>query len=194
MRRIKSFWRHFKLTIHSLILSIEAVVIWSFTEKADIHFSKTDDVYLCCVVGGFFLIWSLMAGFVYGSVYEKNRKMVHSILANDEHTFMIYRDERLSVATHMFLVFISFGLIILVGGMDYKDYAVGSTLVFILTFCLSFYWLMITNLDNFSFSPWFLERVPVHWLTQSTDKFFRLKDQLKEEPEKVPPEPLGEPA
>lgn len=194
IRRLRSFWRHTTQTFQSLVFALEAVIIWGPAREAGLHFLREDDPYLFCAFGGFFFVWSTMAGWLFIKVDGKKAKLVQAVLTQDEHTFMIYRDERLAIAMHMFLGFISGSLLILIAGMDYHSKVLGVTLVFILTFCLSFYWIFITKLDDPTLSPWFLERIPKHWLTQSVDVYFRLTEQSEEVPETPIPQPLNTPS
>jgi hypothetical protein len=185
MRRLKSFWRHFTLSIQALALSIGAVIAWSAVRNADIHFSREDDIFITCLFGGMFIAWSVMTGCLFNMVNEKHRKIVQSILMNEERTFMIYRDERMPIVMHMFLGATSISMLILAAGMDFNSYWTGVISISILTFCLSIFWLIIAQLDNPALSPWFMERIPKRWLTQSVDEHFGLKEQIEEVEETI---------
>ncbi len=194
-RRWKSFWRHLTISCQPFVFSTAAVLIWQATNQAGLHFSRQDEASLtCAIIPGVFIAWSIIAGWFFTTIYGKYRTIVGSVLQSDEKTFMLYRDERMPIVLHLFLGSLSFLLFSLVALLDFKEFLAGAISIFVLSYCLVFYWVVMVQLDDPTLSPWLQERTPGKWLTQSVDEYFGLTEQLHEtqEASKATPHPVSE--
>ena len=92
---------------------------------------------------------------------------------------MLYRDERLPIALHLLVIFVSLPLLGMIGMIDYQNVPTGIFSVFAVSFILSAVWIVIKHLEDPSRSAWIAERIPADLLKTDIDEHFHL-DQHKE--------------
>ncbi len=102
-----------------------------------------------------------------------------SILKRDKETFLCYRDDRIPIMIHLLILVMSLPVLIIISLLEYKSAWTGTTCVFFVSFALSLYWVVVTELQNPSKSLWFVERVPDEWLTIDIDMHFKLAEEEK---------------
>ena len=57
---------------------------------------------------------------------DKYKKVVVSTLHQDKDEFMLYRDERLPIALHLLVIFVSLPLLGMIGMINYQNAATGN--------------------------------------------------------------------
>ncbi len=153
-----------------------AVVAWYHLSKAGIHFPKADEAVLTtAVVATLAITFSIIAALVLNSIWEKYQKVVIAVLEQDEHKFLLYRDERIPIVLHLLLASLSAPIIGMVMLLEYKGFWSGAASTFCITFAISIYWLVVVQLESPAKSPWFAERIPPEWLIADIDKHFKLE-------------------
>jgi hypothetical protein len=100
--------------------------------------------------------------------------VTRSVLLHDQETFLMYRDERLPIITHLLLGALAILLIATLCLVDYHDLCIGIFAVSTVTFGASLYLVVAIELQDPVKSPWFAERIPLEWLTKDVDVYFRL--------------------
>lgn len=175
-RKWRSFKRHTMLLCQLFLSALLAVLAWYQLAKAEIHFPKADEgVLTTAVVATLAITFSIIAALVLNSIWEKYQKVVIAVLEQDEHTFLLYRDERIPIVLHLLLASLSVPIIGMVMMFEYKGFWSGAASTFCITFAISIYWLVVVQLESPTKSPWFAERIPSEWLTADIDTHFKLE-------------------
>jgi hypothetical protein len=183
-RRWRSFERHFILIMKPFLIALLVLMMWDWLRFRGYHFPKEDEpIMISTVITIIGIVYGVIAALIINSVWGKYKKVVICILEKDKHTFLMYRDERMPIMIHLFLFSLSAPLLGLVIMLNYKEQWTGTVAVFLVTFILSLYWIVLIQLDNPLKSAWFAERTPKDWLTEDIDDYFNLDPNNKKEDE-----------
>jgi hypothetical protein len=182
-RRWRSFKRHTFLLLQPLIIALLMTLLWDELWKRGLHFSEHDEVILTsAIIVTLGVTFSITAAVAFTSILDKQRQVVQSVIKKDKDTFLIYRDERLPIVVHLVLGSLSISIIGMVMLLGYHEEQTGLASVFLVTFSISLYFIVGTELQNTAKSAWFAERIPIEWLTIDVDDHFKLAEQHQEVP------------
>lgn len=174
-RKWRSFKRHVVLLAQPIALALFATYLWQKLHTAGIHFPKADEASLTtAVIATLAIAFSILAGLVLNSIWEKYQKVVICVLKRDMDCFLLYRDERIPIVFHLLLASLSLPIIVMVMLLEYSSVWSGGASTFVVTLAISVYWLVATQLQNPAKSLWFAERIPPDWLTVDIDEHFKL--------------------
>ncbi len=174
-RKWQSFKRHTLLILQPFLIATVLAAVWYGLWSQGYHFSGEDEGILAgAIVTMLAIAYSIIAALVLTSVWEKYRKVVIAVLQRDKHTFLVYRDERMPLVLHIFIASLSLPLLIMAALLDYQSKWSGITAVFLVSFILSLYWIVVAQLENPAKGAWFTERIPQDWLDEDIDRFFEL--------------------
>jgi len=178
-RKWRAFKRHARLMLQPLLVAMLVALYWRLAWSEQwLFFICKDDVPL--VMGTAFsmlmLAYSITAGLVFNASWRKYNKVMGCVLPQDKRTFMLYRDEKMPLAIHVFLGSLSFLLLDVIGLLPYRDCASGTLAVFLATFIMALVWVVLTQLENPVKSSWLVERLPLEWLKEDVDEYFRLEN------------------
>lgn len=179
-RKWRSFKKHARLLFRPLCFAFSATIVWNLAHENGFCFSQTDGSDLIggtAVIIGF--VYAMLAGWLLSDVFGTYKKAVLAVLTKDKRTFLFYRDERLPINLHLLVMVCSFPLFIIIGGLNYEYFWAGFTSVFWVALIFGLYLGVITELQNFSKSLWFAERIPKEWLDEDVDKFFKLGEETE---------------
>jgi MFS family permease len=177
-RRWRSFKRHAFLLLQPLGIAAFAVSLWHRLRRMGIHFATSDEAILTgAIIATLGIAFSIIAAVVFTKILDKYSIVVRSVLRRDKNTFLLYRDERLPIIIHLVLASLSLSLISMVILIDYHNVYTGVCSVFAVTFSISLYFIVATELQNPAKSAWFAERIPHEWLEVDIDKHFKLIEQ-----------------
>jgi len=180
-RKMRSFVRHSLLLLRAALVTLLPLLLWYQLWLRDIHFAAEDgSVIISASIATLGLAYGIMASVVLSSIWEKYRKVVISVLKRDEETFLCYRDERMPIMIHLLLAALSLPLLVMIMLLPYQYLWSGIASVFSVSFILSLYWVVATELENPAKSPWFAERIPEAWLSTDIDEYFKLANSLQE--------------
>lgn len=178
-RKWRSFKRHTFILLRAFLATLFPLSLWYQLWLRGIHFGHEDELVIVgAVIATLGVAYGIMASLVLGSIWEKYKKVVISVLKKDEETFLCYRDERIPVMIHLLLAALSIPLLVMIGMLEYQHLWSGIAAVFSVSFILFLYWIVATELENPAKSPWFAERIPEKWLETDVDEYFRLANSL----------------
>jgi hypothetical protein len=180
LRRWRSFRRHVWLCFQPFVVAIVMVMLWRWLWQNGYHLCKEDEVALTGgITAVLVLAYGITAALAFNSVWEKYRKVMACVLPHrpdDKRTFLLYRDEKLPVIIHLYLLFLSLLLLAMIMMINYKEELSGIMSIFSASFVITLYWVVMVQLENPAKSPWLAERVPKDWLEEDVDKFFKLEN------------------
>lgn len=180
-RKLRSLRRHTMLLLKAALVTLLPLLLWYQLWSCDIHFGAGDEsVIIGASIATLGLAYGIMASVVLSSIWEKYRKVVISVLRRDEETFLCYRDERMPIMIHLLLAALSLPLLVMIALLPYQHMWSGIASVFSVSFILSLYWIVATELEDPTKSPWFAERIPEAWLSTDIDEYFKLANSLSE--------------
>lgn len=180
-RKWRSFKRHAFLLLRAFLATILPLFAWYQLRLRGIHFAHEDEMIIIgAVIATLGVAYGIMASLVLGSIWEKYKKVVISVLKRDKETFLCYRDERIPIMIHLLLGALSVPLAAMVALLEYTHFWAGVASVFSVSFILALYWIVATELENPAKSPWFAERIPEEWLLVDIDEYFRLANEQGE--------------
>lgn len=179
-RKWRSFKRHTYILLKAFIVTLFPLLLWYQLRLRGVYFAHEDEtIIIGAAIATLGLAYGIMASLVLGSIWEKYKKVVISVLKHDKETFLCYRDERIPVMIHLFLFALSLPLLVMIALLEYRYLWSGIASVFSVSFILSLYWIVATELENPAKSPWFAERIPEEWLNVDVDEYFRLANGAK---------------
>lgn len=123
---------------------------------------------------------SILAGILLTDVLKRHRGVSVCILQNDKDTFLIYRQVRLPGLSKVLLGIFSFFLVTGMSLMTFSLWWTGPVVVFALTFLLSAYWVVVTELEDPLTAAWFHHKAPREWIEEVTEA---IAEARKPEPE-----------
>ena len=173
-RRLRSMRRHTLLMVPPCVVACLSVWGWSWLREHGIHFPIEDEVSLTTAImslGGFFAI---LAAIVMSTIWEKHQKVSICVVKRDRQEFLLYRDERMPIVIHLLLASLALPLVAMVMLLEYTSYWSGFASVAVVSFGITIYWIVATELQDPARSPWFAERIPSEWLTADIDEVFNL--------------------
>lgn len=179
-RKWKSFKKHLHFLFKPFCFGVLSVIVWNWTRNQGFYFSETDGDHLiagAAVIVG--IVYGAIAGFLLADVFSTYKKAVLAVLEKDKRTFLYYRDERLPISLHLLVIVWSAPLLGIIGGLEYQHFLAGFAAVFSVAFALALYLAVIIELQSFSKSLWFAERIPKDWLEADVDHFFELDKEEK---------------
>ncbi len=174
LRKLRSVRRHLTLMIPPCSVACLSVWGWSWLRAHEIHFPIEDEVSLTTAImslGGFFAI---LAAIVMGTIWEKHQKVSVCVVKRDRQEFLLYRDERMPIVIHLLLGSLAVPLVLMVMLLEYTSFWSGFAAVATVSFGITIYWIVATELQDPARSPWFAERIPQEWLTADIDEVFKL--------------------
>lgn len=179
-RKWRSFRRHTFILLKAFLATLLPLLLWYQLFVHSIHFAQEDEtVIIGASIATLGLAYGIMASVILGSIWEKYKKVVISVLKRDKETFLCYRDERIPIMIHLLLAALSLPLSIMIALLPYRYVWSGAASVFSVSFILSLYWIIATELENPAKSPWFAERIPDEWLNADVDEYFRLANDAE---------------
>jgi ABC-type antimicrobial peptide transport system permease subunit len=171
-RKWRSFKKNATLLSEALLSAMIITAAWYAAWTNGFHFAnKTDMSAIITTLG---VTYGIIATWVLDTIWDKYKKVVISTLHQDKDEFMLYRDERLPIALHLLVIFVSLPLLGMIGMIDYQSVATGIFSVFSISFILSLFWIVIKHLEDPSRSAWIAERIPAEWLKADVDEHFHL--------------------
>lgn len=177
-RKWRSFRRHTFLMMQPFAVAFLAVVVWRWMWKNGYHLAAEDsEIFYVPVMATLGLAFSINATINLSSTWEKYRRIGNCILTRNEREFLQLRDERMPIILHLFLATLSFFLIGMMMLLDYKYEMSGIVSVFIISFLVALYWIVVPQLENPAKSAWFAERIPGEWLEIDIDIYFELEER-----------------
>lgn len=176
-RKWRSFKRHTFLMAQPFAVAFVAVMVWRWMWKNGYHLAAEDsEIFYVPVMATLGLAFSINATINLSSTWEKYRRIGNCVLTRNKREFLQLRDERMPIILHLFLATLSFFLLGMMMLLDYKHEMSGIVSVFIISFLVALYWIVVPQLENPAKSAWFVERIPVAWLEIDVDIYFRLEN------------------
>lgn len=97
-------------------------------------------------------------------VLQRHRNVNISIMKKDQETFLLYRQIRLPGLSKVLLGILSFFIVAVMSLMTFESWWTGPFVIFAVTFTLSAYWVVVTELEDPVRGVWFRNEVPREWL------------------------------
>lgn len=174
-RKWHSFVKHLRMLMRPVIITCMVDALWWLMHSLGISFPEHGpNEMIITVVLVIVVPFGILAAEAIRTAWNKNEKIIESILPRNEHQFMRYRDEKILIAVHVMLIAFATMTVLLVGLFHYPEAWVGLTLVSITTFSFSLIWSIIRELEDPRRSQWIRERTPAKWFETDTDAFFGL--------------------
>lgn len=172
--------RHAPIVLKPLFVGVALLLVWKHVlDPHKIHFSEPSREPIMLVVlplVGFMYV--IFASVAVASVFDQYKKVSECVIKQDVDTFLLYRDEQLPIMMHILIGAPSILITSLVMLLDYKgDNWAGMVSVFAVPFMLVLVWVIATELDDFSKSIWFREKIPTHWYEIDIEEHFSSKEQ-----------------
>jgi len=147
--------------------------LWLYPNN--IHFNELSKEPIMLVVlplVGFMYV--IFASVAVGSVFEQYKRVSKCVIRKDLDNFLLYRDEQLPLMMHILVGAPSVIIAAFVALLDYHhDVMGGMAGVFAVTFMLVLVWVITTELDDFSKSIWFREKIPRKWYEVDIEEHFK---------------------
>jgi len=171
-RKWRSFKKNTALFCSAFIVAVIITLAWYVAWINGFHFA--DEIDMSAIITTLGVTYGIIATWVLDAIWDKYKKVVISTLHQDKDEFMLYRDERMPIALHLLIIFISLPLLGMIGMIDYHSVTTGIFSVFAVSFILSLFWIVIKHLEDPSRSAWIAERIPADWLEADVDEHFHL--------------------
>ncbi|MBS0553075.1 MAG: hypothetical protein JSS47_11190 [Proteobacteria bacterium] len=170
--------RHLPIVLKPLFAGIVLALFWRLILYKDgVHFgvhSSDPILHLILPLIGFMYI--IFAGVAVTSVFDQYKIISKCVVKKDMETFLLYRDEQLPIMMHILVSVPSILIIAFVMLFNYQgDTLIGVSSVFSVSFALLLVWVIATELDDFSKSIWFREKIPKEWYEVDIEEHFREK-------------------
>jgi hypothetical protein len=170
--------RHLPIVLKPLIAGLVLMAAWRlWLYPNGMHFGKESVEPIMLVVlplVGFMYV--IFASVAVGSVFDQYKKVSKCVVRKDLDSFLLYRDEQLPIMMHILVGAPSIILAAFVMLLDYSHDTLGGMAgVFAVTFMLVLVWVITTELDDFSKSIWFREKIPTKWYEIDIEKHFNKK-------------------
>lgn len=165
----QSIKNHAWLVVQAIAMASLAALIANGVHQylPEVRFHKEDqDTILMGPLQLLGIFHSIIAGHMYMDVQRRHREVQTCILKRDEDTFRINRNVRLPGFAKFFLACLSATLVVLTLLIRYQHESTSLFLVFMVTFALSTFWVMITELEDPVNGAWFGNKAPVAWLIE----------------------------
>jgi hypothetical protein len=176
-RKWRSFKKHAFLMLQPFVIAVISVIVWDWLRKHGYYLPKEDETITTVpVMGTLGIAFSIIASISLGLILEKRKNVVLCTLKRDKEAFLLFRDERIPIILHLFLTVISVFLLGMAIFLEYKARINGIVSVFIISFMVTLYWIVVPQLEDTGKSVWFSERIPPEWLKEDVDLFFRLHE------------------
>lgn len=169
-------WASWKLNLVRFAIPLAfacvATALWALCERNEWHFPHTAEVMVGTAILVLATVLAVAAGLMLNEVAQRSHELSMHILANKQHEFMLIRDERPPFAVSATLIVSGICVLILIGGAHYETWISGGIIIFLTTFAMSMYVVVIKELQNPTASQWFAARIPPEWLAADIDEFF----------------------
>lgn len=172
--------RHLPVVLKPLIISTVASLTWLLLiHSNDIHFSdKSIEPILFIVLPLLGFMYVIFASIAVGSVFDQYKIISKCVVKKDVDTFLLYRDEQLPIMMHILIGAPTVFIVLFVSLFNYQgDVLAGVASIFAVTFMLVLGWVIATELDDFSKSIWFREKIPKSWYEIEVEKHFKSKSE-----------------
>ncbi len=172
--------RHLPVVLKPAFLGLVMVAFWRFVlVPLRYHFrpdaGQSLELIVFPLVGFIYVIFASVA---VTSVFDQYKAVSKSVVKRDVDTFLLYRDEQLPIMMHILIGAPSVLLTLLLLFYTYLgDEVAGAIMIFAVTFMLSLIWVIATELDDFSKSIWFRERIPKEWYEIDIEEHFRIRSK-----------------
>lgn len=164
----KSIMKHAGLVVQSILMALIAVLAsYGFQHFADTHFHAEDrELVITGPLALLAILHSIIAGHMFMDVLRRNREVRACVIKEDKQTFQINWEVRLPGFAKFFLACLSTILVLFVSLINFHSEWTSDLSVFSVTFVLSTYWVMITELEDPVNSAWFDIEIPTEWLIE----------------------------
>jgi len=119
-------------------------------------------------------IFAVASAILLTAVWDNLHEASQCVLKRDQRQFMLMRDERMPFAVRAVLIVSGTSVVVLLGAAHYPSSLAGEFVMFSTAFVLTLCYLVVTTLQRVMVNPWFRERVPPDWLSQSADQYFNI--------------------
>jgi hypothetical protein len=162
----ESIISHAWLVAQSVIMGGVAVFVsYVFRYFADTYFHNEDrELVITGPLALLAILHSIIAGHMFMDVLRRNRDVQACVIRSDKETFLINKEVRLPGFAKFFLACLSCILVLFVSLIHFHNEWTNHLSVFCVTFVLSTYWVMITELEDPVSSVWFNNRIPTEWI------------------------------
>lgn len=172
--------RHLPVVLKPAAAGLVTLAIWFLVLLPnEVYFDKEAGepiMFIILPLVGFMYV--IFASVAVGSVFEQYRNVSKSVVQQDVDTFLLYRDEQLPIMMH---ILIGAPSIILVAAVMLFNYGpqhwAGAATIFSVSFMLVLVWVIATELDDFSKSIWFREKIPPRWYEIDIETYFSKKNR-----------------
>lgn len=167
--------RHIPIVLKPLLAGIILAALWRYgLHNSSIHFAETaKEPILFIVLPLVAFIYVIFAGIAVTSVFDQYKIISQCVVKKDLDTFLLYRDEQLPIMMHILVGAPSIIIIMFVMLFDYgSDTLVPMAAIIAVTFVLLLIWVIATELDDFSRSIWFREKIPATWYEIDVEQHF----------------------
>lgn len=145
------------------------------------HFAEDDkDIVIGAVITTLGVLYAILVTWILTAVYDKYKEIVVCVLTQDKDRFLLYRDERLPIVSHLLVGIVSFPLLGMIGLVAYKHALTGAVSVFVVSSILTMVWFVLRQLENPLKTGWFAERIPEEWFAIDIDEHFKLGRHRKD--------------
>jgi hypothetical protein len=108
------------------------------------------------------VFYALLTAFVFATVWQQWVSIEDAIKTRNKEEFIKHKDKRVPFTVKLLIVIFSFFLIVAFFLISFKNLILGVFSIFVITFILSMYWQVITDLDDPFTGIWNVE-VPKEW-------------------------------
>ena len=133
---------------------------------------EMNDLFLLSWFPAALIIYGLVVTFLaFTPVCEKYHKMKYAANAEDIHTFMLLRDERLSPLVHTLVFTISVYTMVPFAGRNYQSVFWGWSCVGSLSYVLTLLLFVASQIDNPCAGLWYIRRIQSDWRTMTFEEY-----------------------
>ena len=165
MAKLPEVKSHCKLLVAPVLASAGAALAWYFIFfRFHINVGKSDETALTnTLIPVLATFHAILAAAVLSKVWEEFKQIRRCINEGNEKGYAECVRDRIPITIHLLLAVMS--LLIVVASMlvEYEHASAGLLVVGGLTFVLSLYWEVATNLDNPVSGVWYADRIPAAW-------------------------------
>ena len=155
-----------KIIVTPILASAFAALVWYFLFfRLHLNVGKDDETALTnTLIPVLATFHAILAAAVLSKVWEEFKQIRHCILKMDEQGFSACLDDRIPFTIHLLLAAMSLLIVFSAMLVEYQHASAGLLVVGGLTFVLTLYWEVATNLDNPLSGAWYINRVPPSWI------------------------------
>lgn len=168
--------RHLPIVVKPFIISMILAVVWRLVFfPLGIYFhNEFIEPMLFIVLPLVSFIYVIFAGIAVTSVFDQYKSISKCVVQKDLDTFLLYRDEQLPIMMHLLIAVSTIILVFFIMIFNYQNHVwLAMTTIFSVSFVLVLIWIVTTEIDDFSRSIWFREKVPKEWYLVDIDEHFK---------------------